>query len=124
MGSGTGVLAIIAVKYGERVDAIDIDEWADENCREYRANNVEQQITPALGMPRYLWVATTILYSQCQPQYPTCRYGALCWLTQRGWRPTIKWLLRGGYRTTSGVRYYTRAHNGWLRRAWLGPDAS
>ncbi|MFR9515072.1 MAG: 50S ribosomal protein L11 methyltransferase, partial [Rikenellaceae bacterium] len=51
MGSGTGVLAIIAVKYGaEAVDAIDIDEWADENCRENIVQNgVESSITPLLG---------------------------------------------------------------------------
>ena len=35
MGSGTGVLAIVAAKRGaEAVDAVDIDEWAYENCRE------------------------------------------------------------------------------------------
>lgn len=35
MGSGTGVLAIVAVKRGaEHVDAIDIDDWAYENCIE------------------------------------------------------------------------------------------
>ncbi len=51
MGSGTGVLAIIAVKYGaEHVDAIDIDEWADENCREnIEQNGVAESITPQLG---------------------------------------------------------------------------
>ncbi len=51
MGSGTGVLAIIAIKYGAvAMDAIDIDEWADENCREnIVVNGVESQITPLLG---------------------------------------------------------------------------
>ncbi len=51
MGSGTGVLAIIAVKYGAAaLDAIDIDEWADENCRENIAQNgVAESITPLLG---------------------------------------------------------------------------
>ncbi len=51
MGSGTGVLAIIAVKYGaEAMDAIDIDEWADENCREnIEQNGVAEAITPMLG---------------------------------------------------------------------------
>ncbi len=51
MGSGTGVLAIIAVKYGAAaVDAIDIDEWADENCREnIEQNGVAGAITPMLG---------------------------------------------------------------------------
>ena len=35
MGSGTGVLAIIAAKCNaESVDAVDIDEWAYENCTE------------------------------------------------------------------------------------------
>ncbi len=51
MGSGTGVLSIVAVKYGAAsVDAIDIDEWADENCREnIVVNGVERQVTPMLG---------------------------------------------------------------------------
>ncbi len=56
MGSGTGVLAIVAVKCGaEAVDAVDIDTWADENCRENIATNaVEAQITPILGDARVL----------------------------------------------------------------------
>ncbi len=51
MGSGTGVLSIIAAKYGAAaIDAIDIDQWADENCRENIVQNgVEAQITPMLG---------------------------------------------------------------------------
>ena len=51
MGSGTGVLAILAVKRGaSHVDAIDIDSWAYENCREnIAANGVSDQITPYLG---------------------------------------------------------------------------
>ncbi len=51
MGSGTGVLAIIAIKYGaEAVDAIDIDEWAYENCQENIAvNGVEDSVTPMWG---------------------------------------------------------------------------
>ena len=46
MGSGTGVLAIVAAKRGAvRVDAVDIDTWADENCRENIVRNgVEGQI--------------------------------------------------------------------------------
>lgn len=51
MGSGTGVLAIIAVLRGAtHLDAVDIDEWADENCRENIATNgVADHITPILG---------------------------------------------------------------------------
>lgn len=51
MGSGTGVLAIVAVKCGAKaVDAVDIDTWADENCRENIASNgVAGQINPMLG---------------------------------------------------------------------------
>lgn len=51
MGSGTGVLAIIAAMRGaQHVDAVDIDEWADENCREnIRTNHVADRITPILG---------------------------------------------------------------------------
>ncbi len=51
MGCGTGLLAIVAVKCGAaHVDAIDIDDWAWENCQENIAeNSVEQSITPLLG---------------------------------------------------------------------------
>ncbi len=51
MGSGTGVLAIIASKEGAAaVTAVDIDEWADENCREnIVVNGVEGVVTPLLG---------------------------------------------------------------------------
>lgn len=51
MGSGTGVLAIVAVKCGAaHVDAVDIDDWADENCREnIAANSVADRIEPMLG---------------------------------------------------------------------------
>jgi len=51
MGSGTGVLAIIAVLRGAtHLDAVDIDEWADENCRENIATHgVADHITPILG---------------------------------------------------------------------------
>ena len=51
MGSGTGVLAIVAAKCGAaHVDAVDIDDWADANCREnVAANGVAERITPMLG---------------------------------------------------------------------------
>ena len=51
MGSGTGVLAIAAVKYGAaHVDAVDIDEWAYENSIEnIAANGAADKITPILG---------------------------------------------------------------------------
>ena len=51
MGSGTGVLAIVAVMLGAvHVDAIDIDEWSYDNCAEnIRENGVEQRIRPILG---------------------------------------------------------------------------
>ncbi len=51
MGSGTGVLSIVAVKCGAtHMDAVDIDDWADANCREnIVANGVEDRITPMLG---------------------------------------------------------------------------
>lgn len=51
MGSGTGVLAIVAAKCGAaHVDAVDIDDWADANCREnIAANGVADRITPLLG---------------------------------------------------------------------------
>ncbi|WP_295937675.1 50S ribosomal protein L11 methyltransferase [uncultured Alistipes sp.] len=56
MGSGTGVLSIVAVKCGAmHVDAVDIDEWADANCREnIAANGVADRITPMLGDVRLI----------------------------------------------------------------------
>ena len=52
MGSGTGVLAIVAAKRGAvHVDAVDIDDWAYENSRENIAENgVQGRVTPLLGM--------------------------------------------------------------------------
>lgn len=51
MGSGTGVLSIVAVKCGAaHMDAVDIDDWADANCREnIAANGTADRITPILG---------------------------------------------------------------------------
>ncbi|MFI3328000.1 MAG: 50S ribosomal protein L11 methyltransferase [Rikenellaceae bacterium] len=51
MGSGTGVLSIVAAMEGAKsVDAIDIDEWADENCRENIAmNGVANVVHAKLG---------------------------------------------------------------------------
>ena len=45
------MLAIVAAKCGAaHVDAVDIDDWADENCREnVAANGVSERITPMLG---------------------------------------------------------------------------
>lgn len=56
MGSGTGVLAIIAAKLGaDSVDAIDIDDWAYENCTEnIAANGVSDRIVPLLGDARLI----------------------------------------------------------------------
>jgi ribosomal protein L11 methyltransferase len=51
MGSGTGVLAILAAKMGAAsVDAVDIDEWAYQNSIEnIEANGVEGVVHPVLG---------------------------------------------------------------------------
>ncbi len=51
MGSGTGVLAILAAKCGaESVDAVDIDDWAYDNSQENIATNgVEGVVNPILG---------------------------------------------------------------------------
>lgn len=51
MGCGTGVLAIAAVKRGAAaVDAVDIDDFAYENCCEnIRTNGVAERISPMLG---------------------------------------------------------------------------
>jgi ribosomal protein L11 methyltransferase len=54
MGSGTGVLAIAACKCGaERLDAVDIDDFAYENCGEnIVTNGVADRITPIMGDAR------------------------------------------------------------------------
>lgn len=46
-----GVLAIVAAKRGAAtVDAVDIDEWAEANCRENAAaNGLAERIVPMLG---------------------------------------------------------------------------
>lgn len=51
MGSGTGILAILAAQRGAVVvDAVDIDEWAYENCLEnIQANGVQTVVCPILG---------------------------------------------------------------------------
>ncbi len=51
VGSGTGVLAITAMKCGAKhVDAVDIDTWAYENCLENIAENrVSDNISVMLG---------------------------------------------------------------------------
>lgn len=51
LGSGTGVLAIVAAKCGaEHVDAVDVDDWADASCREnVAANGVADRVEPILG---------------------------------------------------------------------------
>jgi ribosomal protein L11 methyltransferase len=51
MGSGTGVLAILAAKMGAAsVDAVDIDEWAYRNSVEnIEANGVGDVVHPVLG---------------------------------------------------------------------------
>ena len=51
LGSGTGVLAILAVKCGAaHVDAVDTDEWAERNCRENAAaNGVADRVDSLLG---------------------------------------------------------------------------
>ncbi len=51
MGSGTGILSILAAQRGAVVvDAVDIDEWAYENCLEnVQTNGVETVVCPVLG---------------------------------------------------------------------------
>ena len=50
MGSGTGVLAILAEKRGATdIIAIDIEEWSAENCRENALRNACQKITSIHG---------------------------------------------------------------------------
>lgn len=50
MGSGTGILAILASKLGVReVDAIDIEEWAYENAIENASLNEVENLTSILG---------------------------------------------------------------------------
>lgn len=51
MGSGTGILAILAAMRGAVVvDAVDIDTWAYENCLEnIQTNGVQTVVCPILG---------------------------------------------------------------------------
>lgn len=50
MGTGTGVLAILAAKKGANpVTAIDIDPWSIENCTENVNRNGQPEISVALG---------------------------------------------------------------------------
>ncbi|MEQ8908915.1 MAG: 50S ribosomal protein L11 methyltransferase [Vicingaceae bacterium] len=50
MGSGTGILAILAQKMGaKKVTAIDIEEWAFENMQENVERNHSSEVTPYLG---------------------------------------------------------------------------
>jgi ribosomal protein L11 methyltransferase len=50
MGSGTGVLAILAEQRGAKnIDAIDIDEWAFENCKENLERNNCSRIQAYMG---------------------------------------------------------------------------
>jgi ribosomal protein L11 methyltransferase len=50
MGSGTGVLAILAEKRGAvKIDAIDIDPWCYENCQENTLLNACTKITAHQG---------------------------------------------------------------------------
>lgn len=51
LGSGTGVLAIVAAKCGAvHVDAVDIDDWCEASCRENAAmNGVADRVQPILG---------------------------------------------------------------------------
>lgn len=51
MGSGTGVLSLVAVRCGAaHMDAVDIDEHADANCRDNIAlNGFGDRITPIRG---------------------------------------------------------------------------
>jgi ribosomal protein L11 methyltransferase len=52
MGTGTGILAILAKKLGSATTiAIDNDEWAVENAIENVANNAIQDIPVFLGTP-------------------------------------------------------------------------
>jgi ribosomal protein L11 methyltransferase len=55
MGSGTGVLAILAAMRGaSRVTAIDIDPWAYENCRENILRNGQPNVEVLQGDARLL----------------------------------------------------------------------
>jgi ribosomal protein L11 methyltransferase len=55
MGSGTGILAILAEKLGSKtIEAIDIDEWAYENCLENLHLNDSGNIKVAMGDAKLL----------------------------------------------------------------------
>lgn len=56
MGSGTGILSILAAQLNAVVvDAVDIDEWAYENCVEnVQMNHVQSVVCPILGDVRVI----------------------------------------------------------------------
>ncbi|MFQ7056752.1 MAG: 50S ribosomal protein L11 methyltransferase [Alistipes sp.] len=80
MGSGTGVLSIVAAKCGAaHVDAVDIDDWADANCRENIASNgVADASTDAGRRAPHRRTALRLYPGQYQPQYPHGRHAGLC----------------------------------------------
>jgi len=50
MGSGTGILAILADKMqAKQVDAVDVEQWAFENVQENVLRNQSQNVKPQLG---------------------------------------------------------------------------
>lgn len=94
MGSGTGVLAMLAVLRGaERMDAVDIDEWAYRNASENIADNdMADRIRPLLGDRRgdrkasattSYWPTST--GTSCSPSWmpmqPRCLPGGMLFLS-------------------------------------------
>ena len=81
MGSGTGVLAMLAVLRGaERMDAVDIDDWAYRNASENIADNgMADRIRPLLGDRRRSKASATTSYwptstgTSCSPTWMPMR---------------------------------------------------
>ena len=76
MGSGTGVLAIVAAKLGAKsVLAVEIDEMSEESVREnITLNDVEDRV-----------ISVRYYTCQHQPQYIACRYESLLRNPNKGW---------------------------------------
>lgn len=125
MGSGTGVLAIIAALRGAAsVDAIDIDEWAYGNCIEnIRANGVEGKVLPVLGGietiagRHYDFIAANINRNILISHLPA--YGAaLCtggWLSMSGILECDLEMLGEAARANGFSVTGTAVREGWVR---------
>ena len=97
MGCGTGVLAIVAAKRGAAtVDAVDIDEWAEANCRENAAANGLADRSDAGRCKPHRGPEVRFHRGQHQPQYPHDGHAGLCRGARYGRRSADERIPGGG----------------------------